>query len=258
MIAGLVVDLNTDPMLLSSTALGRPLAAYPLLAAKSCEPVKKLFVVSANPEVRAIAAQHQAIVLPVPPELEKAPVGAPHGPLETLVLLASAKAIEQELSAHDQKLELLALFSFSSPAVSAEECRAAAAALEKRPEFDSAAHVRPAGRFHPANAFALRGDRLARLWTPDPAHPYEEAFFPDGSLFVLRPAALQSADPSLALSWLGPNILPTGKEWAPNPLVSREQIAAFESWFRAHGYPDLSPKMELQPKPLPLPSPARK
>jgi CMP-N-acetylneuraminic acid synthetase len=258
MIAGLVIDLNTDPMLLSSTALGRPLAAYPLLAAKSCALVKKLFVVSANPEVRAIAAQHQAIVLPVPTELEKAPVGAAHGPLETQVLLASAQAIEREISAHAQKIELLTLFSFSSPAVSSEECRAAIAALEKSPEIDSAVHVRPAGRFHPANAFAMRGDRLARFWTPDPSQSYEEAFFPDGSLFVLRPAALQAAAPPLALSWLGRNILPTGQEWAPNPLVSREQIAAFESWFRAHGYPDLSPKLELQPKPLPQPSPSRK
>ncbi len=259
MIAALILDLNADPILLASQVLGRPIAVYPLLAAKSCVSVKKLFVVSANAEVRAIAAQHQAIVLPTPPDLEKAPVGAPPGPLETKILATSLKAIEDELATHAQKLDLLALFSFASPAVSTEECRAAIEALEGRPGFDSAAHIRPAGRFHPANALVMRGEQLEKLWTPDaPSQALTEAYLPDWSLFVLRPEGVRAADPAKPLSWLGRHVFPAGKEWAPNPLVGRDQIAAFEAWFKAHGYPDLSPKMELMPKPLPQPSPSRK
>jgi len=52
----------------TGTALGRPLSAFPLMAAKNSRHIPRHFVVSSSPAVKAVTLQYDAALIDSPPE----------------------------------------------------------------------------------------------------------------------------------------------------------------------------------------------
>jgi len=245
MICSLMVDAtdSADFPDNEGTALGRPLASYPLIAAKSSRHVGRHFVVTDSPAVKAVALQYGAAI-----------IDPPAGPLMPSRLLHGFKAIREELKGDGQALELLVVLHANSPAVAEESIDSGIEALQARPELDSAASVCSRNRFNPYFARREAAGGLLEPYVPfAPAAP-AEVLYPDWGVFVVRPRCLEGTPGLEPFAWLGRKVLPL-KQWGGGPIDYRWQIPALEIWLKKNGATDSSATFDPQPKPQPAPAP---
>jgi hypothetical protein len=231
--------------------LGRPLAAYPLLAAKGSEHARRLYAQTACEPVRRVAAQLGAIALDSPP----ARADGSKTTDATRVRIGYRQIVE-DLKTEKGDLELLVLLFANTGAVSTPLIDAGVQALLEDASLDSAATASPYDRWNPRRAF--REDKAGRLI------PYAEClpeagtpWFPDWGAAVLRPRVLETMNAdSPDLSWLGANILPL-KQAGGGPVDYHWQVPKMEYWLKKQGVRD-SPRPEPMPKLAPAPKPDRR
>ncbi|OGS00376.1 MAG: hypothetical protein A2V88_07815, partial [Elusimicrobia bacterium RBG_16_66_12] len=204
MIVALMVDPDDSPDFPGNTAevMGRPLAAYPLLAAKGSDHVRRLYVQTASPSLARVAAQYGAVNL-TPPANER------DSPLSEEALIAHAYAqIAADLKAEGTAPELVVLLFANTGAVSSTLIDEGVTALLDDPSLDSAVTVSCYDRWTPRRAF--RESPEGRLTpyascVPD-AGP---AWFPDWGAVVARPRFLEALTAaSTSLSYLGKAVRP--------------------------------------------------
>ena len=205
MICALLVDPDDSIDFPGNEAevLGRPLAAYHLLAAKGSEHARRLYAQTMSQPVSRIAVQLGAIIINPPPSKEDGP-----RPTDTARVLSGYRQIVDDLKAEKGELELLVLLFANTGAVNTTLIDAGVQALLDDAKLDSAATVSPYDRWNPRRAFREASEgRLV---------PYAEClpqagtpWFPDWGAAVLRPRVLDILKPEATeLSWLGENILP--------------------------------------------------
>lgn len=232
----------------TGTALGRPFSAYPLITAKSSSHIQRLYVLSSSPPVKAVALQYGAILLDPP---------AGQAPSREALLRHGAVLVARELKNEGSSLDLLAVLSSNSPALTRDILDGGIEALQARPELDSAVSVSSHNRFHPYYARRQNEKELLAPYVPAQAPADGEVWFPDGGLFVLRPRCLEKPSGPRPMSWLGLNVLPL-KQWGASPIDYRWQLPSLEYWLKKHGFSDLSAGLERQPLPKPQPSPKKR
>lgn len=232
----------------TGTALGRPLAAYPLITAKSSTHVERLYVLSASAPVKAVALQYGAVLL-------DPPAGQEHS--KEALLRHGAALIARELKEEGSSLELLVVLSSNAPALTREILDAGIEAMQARPELDSAVSVCSQNRFHPFYARRQDAAGLLAPYVPAKAQADGEVWFPDGGVCVLRPANLEKNAGQPPMPWLGRNVLPL-KQWGAGPVDYHWQLPCLEYWLKKHGFSDLSAGLERQPLPKPQPHAKRK
>src|SRR3954462_3918016 len=105
MICALLVDPHDSIDFPGNEAevLGRPLAAYPLLAAKGSEHARRLYAQTTSDPVRRISVQLGAIILDPPPAPEED--GIRH--TDTARVLLGYRQITEDLKSEKGELELL-------------------------------------------------------------------------------------------------------------------------------------------------------
>lgn len=243
MICSLLIDADDSPDFPgnTATALGRPLAAYPMMAARGSGFIRRHYVLTASQPVKSVAAQNDAVIIDPPQDGESR-------------LLHGWRLIAEDLKGEKDKLELLCVFSAQSPRITTELVEEGLEKLHAQPEFDSAASVTPGNRFHPLYAMREGAGGALERWVKDYGEKPGDVWYPDLGVQILRPAMLErKAGPERPpFWWLGARCLPL-KQWGGGPVDYQWQIPAVEFWLKKHGASDLTPNLELQPKPQPQP-----
>jgi hypothetical protein len=242
-----MLDLDDSPDFPGNKglALGRPLAAYPLMAARASGQIRRHFVVTESPPVKAVALQNEAIIID-PPKGASAP--ASHATRAGRFLLHGYHFIKEELKGSAETLDLLAVFLAQAPAVTGETITAGFEALLSKPELDSAVSVSPGNRQHPSCAQSLDKDGLLEPYLTHPAHDQGEVWYPDWGVQLLRPRWIESMKGARPYPWLGRKVFAL-KQWGGCPIDYQSQIPSLEFWLKKHGLSDLSASLELKPSP---------
>ena len=227
--------------------LGRPLAAYPLMAAKGSSFVRRTYAQTSSPAVARVAAQYGAASLIPPAQGDGAR-------LSDEALIASGwSQIVADLKAEGAAPELLVVVFAHTGAVSSPRIDEGVQALLDDPALDSAATVSCYDRWTPRRA--LRETPAGRL------APYAEdaaetgaAWFPDWGAAVVRPRVLDALRPdSPPHAYLGANILPL-KQVGGGPVDRLWQVPKLEYWLKKQGVRD-NPRPEPLPKQQPKSAP---
>ncbi len=246
LVCALLVDLDDAADFPGGEAMvmGRPMPAYPLMAARTSAHVRRVYAVTGSPPVKAAALQYDAVIIDPPagkPSLE--------GHLRHGFLQASA-----DLAREETGLELLVVLFPNAPAVTKDMIDSGIEALLDRPELDSALSVAPMERWAPGLTRRQTEGGLLELFLPPTAGITEPAWHPTWGATVLRPGHLEKAPGDGAWPWLGRQVLPI-KTWGPGLIDFHWQLPGLEFWLKKNGIPDLSPNLERQPMPKPQLSP---
>jgi Cytidylyltransferase len=218
--------------------LGRPLVTYPLLAAGASRYVERIYVSTDDPEIAAIAREHDAEVIDRPPELCTP---------EALGEDAYKHGYEVICERLGEKPEMLALLFANAPTVSGELIDRGVEALRADPDLDSAVTVSRYNMWSP-----LRARRLTEQGTLEPFVPFEtfgdpatlncdrdsqgDVFFADMGLSLVRPRCFdRMKEGLLPQRWMGQRIAPIDS-WGGCDVDYEWQLPGVEHWLLAHGY----------------------
>ncbi len=250
MICALLIDPDDSPDFPGNSAevMGRPLAAYPLLAAKGSSHALRLYAQTASPPVRRVAAQFGAVIIDPPAS------DAPHS--EEALIAHGYRQISEDLKSEKTTPELLVILFANTGAISSELIDTGISALLDDPSHDSAATVSRYDRWNPRPAFREAADGGLKPYAacvPDAGAPW----FPDWGAVVARPRLLDALKHDAApLSYLGENIFAL-KQIGGGPVDRQWQVPKMEYWLKKQGVRD-SPRPEPQPKPQPKPQKDRR
>jgi len=225
---------NTTPI------LGRPLMAYPLLAARAAKTVERAFVSTDSEKIKTIAREYGAEVIDRPPEL------ATPTALGEDAFRHGFEEIRRRLAARGETLEFLALLFCNAPTIRGETIDAGVAALRSHPEVDSAVTVSRYNMWSPLRARRVGPDGLLHPFVPfetfgDPKtlncdrDSQGDVWFADMSLSLVRPRCFENMkDGLLPQRWMGKNIFPL-EQWGGLDVDYEWQMPQAEFWLRAHG-----------------------
>jgi len=253
MIYSLLLDLDdsVDFPGNDGKALGRPLATYPIMAAKASRS-SRTYAVTSSPPVKSAAAQYGALVIDPPSDTAEPSSHAEH-------LLRHGWRHLKDEAKDEGAIELVVVLFSNAPAVTAALIDEGLEALHNRPELDSAVSVSPRNRWNPFNARRIAASGLLEPYLEPAKNAGGEVWFPDWGVQILRPSCLeaQRGAGQPPFPWLGAKTLPL-KQWGGGPVDYSWQIPAVEYWLKKHGYPDSGPGLEPQPKPQLAPKPDRR
>lgn len=225
---------NTTPV------LGRPLMAYPLLAAKASKHVERSYVSTDSPGIKKVAAEYGARVIDRPAEL-----CTPQA-LGEDAFAHGYRLIRDELKKEGRELELLVLLFCNAATVSGELIDEGVKALREKPEADSAVSVSRYNMWSP-----LRARKENKSGFLDPFVPFEtfgdpktlncdrdsqgDVWYADMGLSIVKPRCFENmADGLLPQRWMGRNILPL-KQWGGCDVDYEWQMPGVEHWLLKHG-----------------------
>lgn len=225
---------NTTPV------LGRPLMAYPLLAAKASKHVERAYVSTDSPGIKKVALEYGARVIDRPAEL-----CTPQA-LGEDAFAHGFRLIQDEVRKEGQELELLVLLFCNAATVSAELIDEGVKALRERPEADSAVSVSRYNMWSPLRARKENKDGFL-----DPFVPFEtfgdpktlncdrdsqgDVWYADMGLSIVRPRCFDAMrDGLLPQRWMGRNIHPL-KQWGGCDVDYEWQMPGVEYWLLKHG-----------------------
>jgi Cytidylyltransferase len=218
--------------------LGRPLVTYPLLAAQASRYVERIYVSTDDPEIAAIAHEHDGEVIERPPELCTP---------EALGEDAYKHGYEVIRDRIGDEIEMLALLFANAPTVSGELIDRGVELLRADATLDSAVTVSRYNMWSP-----LRARRLTPAGTLDPFVPFEtfgdpatlncdrdsqgDVWFADMGLSLVRPRCLERMEEGLLPQrWMGRRIAPI-ESWGGCDVDYEWQLPGVEHWLLAHGH----------------------
>jgi CMP-N-acetylneuraminic acid synthetase len=223
--------------------LGRPLMAYPLLAARAAATVDRAYVSTDSDEIGRIGQEHGAELIERPPEL------AAPAALGEDAFRHGYDVIRDRLAADGEELELLVLLFANAATVSGEQIDSGVAILREDPSFDSAVTVSRYNMWSPLRARRLSDDGSLQPFVPfetfgDPAtlncdrDSQGDVLFADMGLSIVRPRCLEDMESGLLpQKWMGRRIAPI-ESWGGCDVDYEWQLPGVEYWLRAHGYED--------------------
>ena len=221
--------------------LGRPLMAYPLLAAQAARSVERIYVSTDSDEIRRIGEEHGAEYIERPPEL------ASPTALGEDAFRHGYEVIRDRLADEGEELELLVLLFANAPTVSGELIDRGVHRLCEDPSFDSAVTVSRYNMWSPLRARRLTEDGSLQPFVPfetfgDPAtlncdrDSQGDVLFADMGLSIVRPRCLEHMENGLLpQKWMGRKIAPI-ESWGGCDVDYEWQLPGVEYWLRAHGH----------------------
>lgn len=220
--------------------LGRPLAAYPLMAANSSSKIERVFVSTDCPEITRISKEYDAELIDRPPEL------ATKEALGEDVFVHGYQEIKRRLKKESLDVELVVLLFANSATLNKELIDHGINILRKNKSFDSATTTSVYNMWSPLRARKLDADGCLQ-----PMVPFEtfgdlralncdrdsqgEVHFADMSVSVVRPECLENIDKGLLpQKWMGQRIAPI-PNWGGCDVDYEWQIPMVEFWLQKHG-----------------------
>lgn len=220
--------------------MGRPLAAYSLMAARASRHVRRIYVSTDSPEIMEIARGYGAELIERPPELAtKAALGED-------VFAHGYREIRRRLAAERKGVELMVLLFANAATVTGGLIDEGIDALRRDPKLDSAVTTSVYNMWSPLRARRLGPDGCLYPFVPfetfgDPKtlncdrDSQGDVYFADMGLSVVRPHCLERLeDGLLPQKWMGQKIYPI-KSWGGCDVDYEWQIPSVEFWLRKHG-----------------------
>lgn len=226
---------NTYPV------LGRPLAAYALLAAQDARHVDRIYLSTDCPKLATVGRQMDAELIERPPHLATKEALGEH------VFVHGYQEIARRASAAGESLELMVLLFANAPTVTAQLIDQGIEALRADPGLDSAVTVSAYNMWSPLRARRVAADGCLQPFVPfetfgDPRtlncdrDSQGNVYFADMGLSVVRPHCLEHLDDGLLpQKWMGRRIHPI-QSWGGCDVDYEWQLPMVEFWLRKHGF----------------------
>ena len=220
--------------------LGRPLMAYPLLAARAAKSVARLYLSTDSKEMKAVGGDLGARIIDRPAEL------ATDGALGEEAFAHGYRVIREELRREGKEVELMVLLFCNAPTVTGVLIDDGVSALRLRPELDSAISCSVYNMWSPLRARRLGPDGFLQPFVPfevfgDPKtlncdrNSQGDVWFADMGVSVVRPRNLENLPEGiLPQRWMGKAIHPL-KQWGGLDVDYEWQIPQVEHWLKSHG-----------------------
>ena len=230
--------------------IGRPMMAYPLLAAQATRAIDRVYVSTDSPTIRGIAEAHGARLIDRPASL------ATKEALGEDAFVHGYTVIRDELARAGESLELVVLLFCNAPTIAPDLLQAGIDALRRDPAADSAVTVSVYNMWSP-----LRARRLDQRGYLQPFVPFEtfgdpaalncdrdsqgDVFFADMSTSIVRPHCLEQSHAGLLpQKWMGRTILPI-QNWGGLDIDYPWQVPQAEFWLRARGFTETTNPYDL-------------
>lgn len=219
--------------------LGRPLAAYPLMAARAAKSVDRVYVSTDSPRLKEIGREHGASIIDRPAHL------ATSRALGEDAFVHGYGVIRDELAREGRTVELMVLLFANAATVSAELIDEGVRVLREHQDYDSAVSVSRYNMWSPLRARRIGGDGLLHPFVPfevfgDPAtlncdrDSQGDVWFADMGVSVVRPRCLDRIETGLLpQKWMGRRIYPL-KQWGGCDVDYEWQVPMVEFWLRRH------------------------
>jgi hypothetical protein len=217
--------------------LGRPLMAYPLLAAQNAPSVNEVYVSTDSPKIKELARNSGAHVIDRPAHLCTN---------EALGEDAFKHGYDQ-IRASGKNPEFMVLLFANAPCVRAEQIEDGIRLLREHPDADSAVTVSRYNMYSPVRARRVGEDGLLHPFIPFESYPpgikiscdrdaQGDVFFADVCLSVVRPKCLDDLNYGiLPQRWMGRKILPIRQEGGLD-VDYAWQLPVAEHWLRKNGF----------------------
>jgi hypothetical protein len=222
--------------------LGRPMMAYPLLAAKAAPSIARTFVSTDSDRIKAVGRDFGAEIIDRPAHL------ATKEALGEDAFAHGHEVIVERLAEEGCVLEFLVLLFCNAPTISASSLEEGIAALRADPSADSAVTVSVYNMWSPLRARRLGASGYLQPFVPfevfgDPAtlncdrDSQGDVFFADMSTSIVRPRCFANhmRDGLLPQRWMGRQILPV-HQWGGLDVDYEWQVPQVEYWLRQHGF----------------------
>ncbi len=220
--------------------LGRPLVAYPLMAARAAKSVDRVYVSTDSPRIKAIGTEYGAHIINRPPHL------ATKTALGEDAYVHGYQVIRDELAQVGKSIEIMVLLFANAATVKSEIIEEGITVLRSRPEYDSAVTVSCYNMWSPLRARKIGEDGLLHPFVPfetfgDPAtlncdrDSQGDVWFADMGASIVRPHCLENLHAGLLpQKWMGQKIYPL-KQWGGLDVDYEWQMPLVEYWLKAHG-----------------------
>jgi len=230
--------------------LGRPMMAYPLIAARNSLHVDEIYVSTDSEKIKQVGRSYGAHIIDRPPELCTK---------EALGEDAYVHGYRHIRDALGKNVELMVLLFCNAPTVSAELIDQGIEALRADPELDSAVSVSCYNMWSPLRARKLGEDGLLHPFVPfetfgDPAtlncdrDSQGDVYFADMGISIVRPHCLDNLHEGLLpQKWMGQSIYPL-KQWGGLDVDYEWQVPQVEYWLKAHGFCHAQEKQTAVPQ----------
>ena len=223
--------------------LGRPLVAYPLMAAQAAPSIDRIYVSTDSQAIKDIAVDYGTTVIDRPAYLcNKEALGED-------AYVHAYELIKAECAEAGEELELLVLLMANSPTISAKILEQGIGVLREQPNTDSAVTVSCYNMWSPLRA--RKTDASGHL---QPFVPFEtfgdpktlncdrdsqgNVWFADMGVSIIRPKNLDNMeDGLLPQKWMGQNIWPL-ENYGGLDVDYDYQMPQAEFWLRANGFTD--------------------
>jgi hypothetical protein len=218
--------------------LGKPLMAYPLLAAKNARLVSNIFISTDSEKIKEIGRSYGAEIIDRPPELCTKEALGEHAFVHGYHEIRKRSGIEPEL---------IVLLFCNSATILPETIDEGIRVLREHPEYDSAVTVSKYNMWSPLRARKEGADGLLHPFVPfdvfgDPKtlncdrDSQGDVWFADMSVSIVRPHCLEHLDNGLLpQKWMGQKIYPL-KQWGGLDVDYEWQIPQVEFWLKSHGF----------------------
>lgn len=225
---------NTFPV------LGRPMAVYPMRAARAATLVDRTYLSTDDEVLMELARPEGVEIIERPPELCTKEALGEHA------FVHGYEVIRDVAAARGETVEQMVLLFCNAPTVTGELIDRGITALREHPTCDSAVTVSAYNMWSPLRARRLGADGLLQPFVPfeafgDPRtlncdrDSQGDAWFADMGLSVVRPHCLERLeDGLLPQRWMGRRIYAI-KQWGGCDVDFEWQIPQVEFWLRAHG-----------------------
>lgn len=223
--------------------LGRPLAAYPLMAAKASRYVDRSYVSTDSPEIMALARKNGAEIIERPPEL------ATREALGEDVYVHGYREIKRRLAQHGKTPDILVLLMANAATVTGAMIDQGIAILRADRTVDSAVSTSAYNMWSPLRARRLMPDGCLQPFVPfetfgDPAtlncdrDSQGDVYFADMGVSVVQARCLEQLESGLLpQKWMGRRICPI-PSWGGCDIDYEWQVPGVEFWLRKHGIED--------------------
>ncbi|MEW6530050.1 MAG: cytidylyltransferase [Thermodesulfobacteriota bacterium] len=221
--------------------LGRPLMAYPLLAARASKYVDRTYVSTDSAEIMEVGRQYGAEIIIRPPELCTSQA------LGEDAFVHGYRVIKERLAEEGQSVEFMVLLFANAATITAELIDEGIEKLRADPSLDSAVTVSRYNMWSPLRARKLDTDGCLK-----PVVPFEtfgdpktlncdrdsqgDVFFADMGVSIVRPHCLEHLEEGLLpQKWMGRRIAPI-ESWGGCDVDYEWQIPGVEFWLKNHGW----------------------
>ena len=221
--------------------LGRPMMAYPLLAACAAENIDRVYVSTDSARIKEVGQAHGARVIDRPSYL------ASKEALGEDAFAHGYQVIRDELAGAGESLEMVVLLFCNAPTITAAALEEGIAALRATPDADSAVTVSIYNMWSPLRARRIDAGGYLQPFVPfetfgDPAmlscdrDSQGDVYYADMGASIVRPACLERLHAGLLpQKWMGRKILPI-KQWGGLDVDYPWQVPLVEYWLREHGF----------------------